>query len=186
MNTIKTKMEMIDLLKSIKGATIVGLTTKTEVRMRKSGNPLASSKVEKLTSKTCQFGYSYENAVNNRLDKIGSDNEFKAKRLKYGKWLIPNKVITHKGKFYARFYTMENAGCSTIFFVNGKVANPKEISVIEEFAYESGESKRQSENGLSEHQVKPMNYEFGAILSMRVNGSEYSVEIAEVGAEVCA
>ena len=152
--------------------------------MRKTGNPLADAKVEKLVSKTCQFGYSYENAVNNRLDKVGVTEDFKADSLAWGEWLIPNKVITHKGKFYGRFYTMQNAECTTIYFVNGRVANPSELAIIEQFAYESGESKKQAESGLIENQVKPMNYEFSKILSIRVNGQTYENKIVEVAVSV--
>ena len=92
------------LLAGLNGATIVTITTRTEAKMNKRGNPLAGHKVEKLTVVNCQFGYNYENAVNNRLEKIGAGTKFKTETLPWGVWEITNKVILHNGERYARFY----------------------------------------------------------------------------------
>ena len=53
--------------------------------MRKTNNPFNGHKVQKLTIQTLQFGYNYENAVNNRIE----DKTFVADPLKWGEWLIP-------------------------------------------------------------------------------------------------
>ena len=67
-------------------------------------------KVHKVVRGNYQIGYSYENAVNNRLDKIGSDVEFKAESLPWGSWIEgqENKLIENKGSLYLRYYKHTN------------------------------------------------------------------------------
>lgn len=178
MNAI-SKNGLYDLLASIKGATIVSLVTLSDVRMRKTNNPLIGHSVQKQTYRVCQFGYSYENAVNNRLEKQGDERTFVAESLAWGEWAVPNKIISHKGEFYGRFYSMKGQSEHTtvIYFVDGVVANKEQMAIIKEFEQVSKSgSGRQSAEGLEENQVKPFNAGFKTILTIKVNGEEYQVE----------
>lgn len=130
--------------------------------------------VTKLVKAQMQFNYSYENAVNNRLGAIGSENNFVAESLPWGKWLLPNKVITHKDSLYIRYYDFEGASKDTIWFVDGKVATNEELEKI--FSYlrsKSSYSKKQAEAGLTTHQVKPKVVKAENIIAMRVGGLVY-------------
>ena len=161
------------VVSTIKVGTLVRLTTLTTPKMNKRGNPYFD-RVQKLCVQTAQWGYSYENAVNNRLDKIGENADFVADKLSWGEWVIPNKVITHKGELYLRFYTTENANMQVLYLLDGRVATAEETKAILTFIPQRAESKRQSESGLTEHQVQPMSIKVENIV--RVVGGGKTIE----------
>ena len=113
--------EILSVLNTIKVGTFCEVHSLTEPKMRKTGNPFNGHKVQKMTIQTLQWGYNYENGVNNRLN---GGTTFVAEPLKWGEWLIPNKVITHKGKLYARFYKVDNEMCksNTTYLIDGIIA----------------------------------------------------------------
>lgn len=178
--------DLVAVLANINAAAIVALTTTTNLnkKMNKRGNPLVNEVVTKLSErKNYQFGYSYENGVNNRLDAQGCEANFKAEPLAWGEWLIPNKVIIHKGKLYGRFYRMANSIEENTYYVNGEKATAEQVATIKAFMPKSNGSNRQSEAGLTEHQVEPMAIEFASIDEIRVNGETYKVSHNEAEIE---
>ena len=176
MQTIKTT-DILSVLSTISNGTFVGVHSLTEPKMRKTNNPFNGHKVQKMTIQTMQYGYSYENAVNNR---IGSEETFVAEPLKWGEWLIPNKVITHKGKLYARFYKVDNdTKPNVMYLVDGIIATEEEEEVIKSFLVAPSTSNRQAEVGLTTHQVKPRDFAFDSIIGLAINGEMYNVEKAE-------
>ena len=74
--------------------------------MDKTPNPFIG-RVKKITITPMQFGYSYENAVNNRLDRQGCEANFEAEALSWGAWVkgMENKVIEEN--IEERNYTQE-------------------------------------------------------------------------------
>lgn len=164
---------LLDVLSTINNGSFVSVHSLTEPKMKKTGNPLNGHKVQKMTIQTLQWGYCYQNAVNNRI----SEGEFVAEPLAWGEWLIPNKVISHKGKLYARFYKVDNESAkpNTLWLVDGAIATEEEESIIKAFLVESSYSARQAEVGLTEHQVKPRNFGFDSIIGLAVNGEMYNV-----------
>lgn len=177
---------LLNLLLNLKGATIVSITTATNPKMNKRGNPLANEDVVKMSyRKNYQFGYNYENGVNNRLDAQGCEASFKAESLAWGEWLVPNKVIVHKGEYYGRFYRMANSEEINTYLVNGRNASASEVETIKTFTPKHSGSNRQAEAGLVEHQVEPMAIKFASIETICVNGETYKVShTAEAEAEV--
>ena len=125
-------------------------------------------------AKNGKVNFDYEKAVNNRLEKQGDERCFEAEPLKWGKWLIPNKVITHKGANYLRYYVPANADISSVWFINGKIATAEEFAKI--MAYLQSKDKtshRQAEAGLVENQVVPRTIKFDSILRLTMNGEEW-------------
>ena len=188
MNTIVMNAKGIaNMMANIKGATICTIDTVTVPKMNKTGNPYFG-KVVKVARVQMQFGYDYENAVNNRLKAMGLEPNFDAMGRKWGVWVVPNKVAEHKGELYLRFYTMENPNSiSEVYYAineGGKyrVANPSEVAEIKSFMPNKGESNRQSEAGLTEHQVEPREFKISSIRKIAVNGVVY--ERAEENEEV--
>lgn len=177
MQTINSN-SILAVLNTIKNGTFVGVHSLTEPKMRKTNNPFNGHLVQKMTIQTLQFGYSYENAVNNRID--GSGETFVAEPLKWGEWLIPNKVITHKGKLYARFYKVDNnTEPNVVYLIDGVIATEEQEETIKSFLVSSSPSARQSEVGLTTHQVKPRDFAFDSIIGLAVNGEMYNIEKAE-------
>lgn len=165
---------LFDILANINAASFVSVISATEPKLLKRGNPLAGAKVVKLTKAVLQFGYSYENAVNNRTEE-----EFKAEGLPWGKWVegFENKILEHNGELYARFYEKKNDHREVIYLVNGEIASEEEVAIIKQFTPKSY-SNRQAEVGIEEYadQVKPRTYKFSSIVGLKCGTIEYHKE----------
>lgn len=130
--------------------------------------------VTKIVTTQMQFNYSYENAVNNRLAKVGCESDFVAEELPWGKWLVPNKVITHKDKLYMRYYAYKGAKIDSTWFVNGRVATSAEMELIVTYLRSKNTtSKKQAEHGLTDNQVSPKVVTMENILALNVGGVSY-------------
>ena len=195
--------DLFSALANLSNGTFVSVISATEPKLLKRGNPLAGAKVVKLTKAVLQFGYSYENAVNNRIEKINSyidendmfDGEivydiiekpnFEAEGLPWGSWVegFENKIIEHKGELYARFYEKKNDHREVIYLVNGEMASDEEIAIIKQFTPKSY-SNRQAEVGIEDYadQVKPRTYKFSSIVSLKCGAIGYQRAIEVVGA----
>ena len=165
-----TPLALMGILANIKGGTMVYLTTLTTIDVPTIG------KVQKYCKQSIQVGCSYENSVNNKLAKEGFSRNFRSGRLPWGRWHIFNRVITHKGNFYARFYKTNNANEKVTYIVNGREATPQEVEFIKFYDVESF-SEKQSRYGLTElkKQSRVRNYQFETILSLSADGETYKV-----------
>jgi hypothetical protein len=135
------------------------------------------NKVTKVCRMDCQLGFSYQNAVNSRLDKQGSEATFVAEPLKWGAWVngFENKVIEHKGSLYLRYYHMRNADVTSVWLVNGAVASAEQFRKIMDYlSSKKKSSDRQAEVGLVENQVEPRAVKVENIIRLAVNGVEWS------------
>lgn len=81
MKTIN-QSQLVSMLSDVKGTSFVQLTYVGEQKMRKTNNHFDT--IIKKVSQNLSFNYSYEKAVNNRLDKKGLENDFKASPLSWG------------------------------------------------------------------------------------------------------
>ena len=121
-----------------------------------------------------QLNYDYENAVNNRLKANGLEPCFKASKLPWGTWYIPNKVIEHKGSFYLRMYDFEGNEANSEYYVDGRPATDSEVSAIVEYNKAHAKSSgTQASAGLSTHQVKPMSVNMENIIELRCGEIQY-------------
>ena len=179
MQTISNN-NILAVLNTIANGTFVGVHSLTEPKMRKTNNPFNGHKVQKMTIQTLQWGYNYANAVNNRIGDEKHET-FVADPLKWGEWLVPNKVITHKGKLYARFYKVDNGTPANVtYLIDGVIATEEQEQVIKSFLVAPSSSARQAEVGLVEHQVKPRDFAFDNIIGLAVNGEMYNIVKEEV------
>lgn len=180
MQTINNNI--LAVLNTIKVGTFCEVHSLTEPKMRKTGNPFNGHRVQKMTIQTLQWGYNYENGVNNRIGDTKHET-FVAEPLKWGEWLIPNKVITHKGSLYARFYKVDNemASSNVTYLIDGIIATEEQEEVIKSFLIASSSSARQAEVGLTERQVKPRDFAFSSILGIKTAGVlyDFSTEVEE-------
>lgn len=140
--------------------------------------------VTKVVKTPCQFNYSYENAVNNRLEKQGSDRVFTALSLPWGNWVdgFENKLIEHKGNLYLRYYEVANAKPQVTWYVDGRLADVEEVFAITEYLVgkiSKSSSNRQANVGLTENQVKPKVVKMNGILRLSVNGQEWRKQKTE-------
>lgn len=169
--TTNTMNTIYNTLNALKGNNFIAVATLTEAKMNKRNNPLAG-RVMKLTESVYQFGYSYENAVNNRLEKQGDERTFTTDSLPWGNWIVPNKFIAHNCEIYVRFYTAANNQPKITYFVDNRLATAEEIEIIKAFTPAPKESAKQAAHGLTENQVKPMAINLKNILKIKINGEE--------------
>ena len=168
-----TKTDLVGLLSNIKGGTMVYLSTLTTIELPKYLN---MGKVQKYCKQSIQVGCTYENCVNNKLGRLGLDRNFVTQSLKWGRWFIFNRVIVHRGMFYARFYKTANANEQIAYFVNGRQATPQEIEIIKVYDGSFKDfSQKQSRYGLTTDQVRVRNYHIENILSISTSGEVYNV-----------
>ena len=167
---------LYNLLESLTGGTIVGLVTLSPVEMRKRNNPFIECNVTKRVKRQMQFGYSYKNAVNNRIEKAGGERNFIPKPRTWGEFVVANKIISHKGSFYGNFYLMPNEHITSEYFIDGRKATAEEIAEIRKFevAHKHTASATQANAGLEENQVQPRPIKFENIVSIKVKGNEYT------------
>lgn len=158
-------------------ATICTITTLTSVSMNKKGNPFKDTPILKYAVRNCQFGYNYENAVNNHIERAGGEREFKSKSLPWGEWIVPNKTISFKGKVYGRFYVLPNAVVKSTYIIDGRVATKEEEAIIKSFEKGRVSSARQEEKGLAEReQVNTYSPKLENILKVVWGGNEWVSE----------
>lgn len=78
------KVRLVEILKSIKGAKFVGVTTKTEPKMRKADNPY-TGRVFKITNFNATLNADYEKSVNRQREREGRITDFEA----LPNWQVP-------------------------------------------------------------------------------------------------
>ena len=92
--------QLIDLVLSRKGTTIVSFTAMTDPKLRK--NPFG--KVIKHSYVNGMLGFDYENSVNNQRGREELELDFKAEKRAWGERVMFNgkatPFVAHKGKTY--------------------------------------------------------------------------------------
>jgi hypothetical protein len=122
-----------------------------------------------------QMRYSYESAVNNRLQKQGDERTFVAQSLPFGEWFIPNLLIAHKGEMFIRCYTFKGGNIETTYFVNGRAATTEETALIKAYKAQrsANGSNTQSAEGLTENQVRPMSIKVANLIALDCGSYHY-------------
>ena len=126
-----------------------------------------------------QYNASYENGVNNRLPDgtDGKGEKFVAEPLPWGEWLIPNKLITHKGETYLRLYKTKATTTKVVYYLDGvRVSDPAMIDLIKSSFRPESESKRQAAAGIAKaDQMKPFTLNVKSIFKANINKVKYTI-----------
>jgi hypothetical protein len=166
-----THAEFVELVQTVRlhGASFIGLTTVTDVKL-KGGmkNPL-QGRVTKLTKNsnvmyfTNQNSNGYDNMVKRRLEREGKDPESFVLSPRVWGERVPNvPLVTHKGEYYLEVIFLR-AGDVT-YFVNG-VETPKES--IE--GLETPAVSEESQGGL-DNKVIIRTYKVSSLKEVVLNG----------------
>lgn len=166
---------LIQVLTDIKRHTFVELEYTTAVNVRKKGNTkFIEYPVTKHTKTNVSFNGSYQNSVNNRLDKKDIERTFISEPLPWGMWKLYPKLIEHKENVYARFYIHKNSTFDNVFEYNGKVVSGADLYELYQFLPPIQESPRQTEAGLEiDEQCKPLTININNINSLTINKIKY-------------
>lgn len=172
---------LLNLVKGVKGNQFISMCYISAPSMNKAQKAAIralsgadeSAVIEKRTCGQFAVNYVYQNAVNNRGEKEqGAPIDFVAAPLSWGEWVegLVNKVITHKGELYLRFYGLKNGKVENAYFVGGVPATEAQVALIKQFTDRPIESKSQAEAGLTENQVVARSVKFANILSVTMDG----------------
>lgn len=164
----------IDSVKSVKGCQFVSVSYENEQKMNKRNNPYYG-RVTKRVVAQMQFGYSYENACNNRC---AEGVTFVADSLAWGAWVegLENKVILHKEEYYLRLYDINGKSPKVEYYVDGVVATSEQIAEFMAFVPQSKPSAKQMAHGIEEErQVMPRAIKLSNIREITMNGVRYNM-----------
>jgi len=162
MKTI-TKQALIEKINAIKGTTIIALDIQSEPKMKKTDNPFLGT--TKVTTLSGIIGYSYENAVNNQLNREGKETDFVAQPRSWGEH--EGNWITHKGQYYL---SVKIQGSSEPIFVREGVEIKREL--LAPFLYDSKKPHTQEE---LEKEVVVRDIKIDSIKIIRAFGEELLV-----------
>lgn len=171
------------------GTQFVGLETKTDARLRKTGNNLGP--VFKKSRLVALVGASYESAVNRQqVREFGRHADFKADALPRpgDTWLIPSKVIQNEnGTLYLRTQStpgMRRKRPAKVAFVNAQGASLSFDTVspfLPEKSYSmkqeaSAEQAKGSKLHGSPGMIDVRDFKFTSIARVRINGKTYKLK----------
>jgi hypothetical protein len=156
MQTI-THDQFVSLLRAKLGAVILGLETITTPKAHK-GAPEGLGKVSKGRAVT---GANYGRAVEKQSGKA-----FTVSPLPYGEWLVPNKVILHKGELQLRTESRNQKPMKSYFTSQG---NP--IPYVPDKA--SSSNKQEKVGLFGNRQVTVRNFKFDSIKTIKYAGETY-------------
>lgn len=181
-----SKSDLVQLLAQTNASEIT-VVSRGEAKMKKTNNPFFHKEgrswvpdynVEKESKTTYDFGGSYEERVNEALVADGSTGTFKGGSLAWGEFVkgAEGRVIEYNGKYYVRCYIKHDLIPDVRYFVNGKEATAEQISDIKAFTADKSGSAKQTNEGLAEDkQVIPNNIDFDKIITIEVDGVEYTI-----------
>lgn len=167
-------MDLVQSVKASKGCQFVSVCYENEQKMNKRNNPYYG-RVTKRVVAQMQFGYSYENACNNRC---ADGVTFVADSLSWGAWVegLENKVIVHKEEYYLRLYDIHGKRAKITYFVDGVPATEEQITEFMAFVPQSKPSAKQLAHGIEEErQVMPKAIKFSNIIELSINGQTFKM-----------
>ena len=149
-----------------KGHSFIGLTTLTDARLLKTGNPFG--RVFKKARFLANIGFHYSNSLDNQAKREGKNIDFQVKPRQWGKRLPNSPLVVHTNKKNETKYYLECKREETYeenyFLENGA---PIEKSAIQDFFKKSYSSSTQSE---LDKKIILNDILLDNILSMRING----------------
>lgn len=170
-----THNQFAQMLADVKGVALVGLSTLTDAKARKTNNPFG------IIFKQCRgvglVGADYQASVNREGERQGVQADYQAESLPWGQWKIANKVIEHKGQLYLR--TQSSPGQrrkSPVRLIAYRNATGQFLpsDKVKPFIPETRESEKQQNSGL-EKTVWVRTYGFNSIKKVRVNGQTFEL-----------
>lgn len=122
----------INLVTGVQNGGLVTVEKTGEAKMKKTGNPLRGSKVEKLSKFQIQVGCDLQTIEENRAKKEGRPARIIG-ALPWGRYVSKDlPLIEHNDKLYLRGFWFKNL--KTSYLVDGKPATPDQVEIIKQFS----------------------------------------------------
>ena len=170
-----THSQFAQRLADTKGVALVGMSTLTDAKARKTGNPFGP--IFKQCRGVGLVGADYQASVNREGNRQGVDANFESEKLPWGEWMIQGKVIRHNGQLYLR--TQSSPGQrrkSPVRIIAYRNASGQFLpsDKVKPFIPESRESDKQQKSGL-EKTVWVRTWGFNSIKKIRFAGQTYEL-----------
>jgi hypothetical protein len=162
--------ELVEILKQVDKSTFVSLTTETEVRMNKTGNPYFGQ-VKKLSTCNYLMGNDYETRVNSNEVKEGLNGTFESLKPS-GKHHVSKCVLIDdktESVHYLMVERFDEITPKVEYKFNG---NPIDKMLFQDFLVKTSGSSRQEQ----ERKVMVITPKVESIKEMSLNGVHYIVE----------
>jgi hypothetical protein len=165
--------QLIQKIAAIAGTVFCGLQTFTDAKAK--GYPHGT--IFKTVRSIGTIGANYQLAVEREANRQNVQTDFVAASLPWGQWLLPNKIISHKGSFYLRTqFTPNQRRTCEARILNYRDESGKFLSHDEVKPYlpAKRESAKQQTQGLTET-IQVRTYKFDSIQKIRLQGQTYLV-----------
>lgn len=135
-----------------KGTFGITMITKTEPKMNKRNNPYFG-RVHKITYlSNVGLGISYENTINNRLERKELENNYQAEKPK-GKHFISDFILVSdkdSSVHYLRTTMYKNTHTESIYLLDGQIIDGDVLNEIKSFIPQVTSCKKQEGAGLQD------------------------------------
>lgn len=164
MNII-SRERLLLMLASIRGASFATVTTRTDARLRKTGNPFGH--VEKISRVNVTLGFQYAGSVNRQRVREDSTPDFVSMPRQWGQRSEQTPLlIEHKGKLYLETKVERSLGHSYMA-ENGEILSDEQVRP---FLPTRGASRQEVEK-----EILVRDYAIDSIVAIAFNGDEYLV-----------
>jgi hypothetical protein len=165
-----TQKTLAEKIAKLSGTIIAGLQTLTDAKAKT--NPIG--KILKQSRFVGFIGANYQSAVEREATRQGVDaSEFQGEKLPWGKWLVPNKLIEHKGKLYLRTQFTPRQRPNKVIYRN-ETGQFLSKETILPYLPPVRESAKQQDIGL-EKTIQVRTFSFDSIQKIRLQGVTYRV-----------
>lgn len=170
-NLAMPETQILAVMRSMKkGATMV-VRTITIARMNKRNNPFYGDCFKDSTSLYVS-GVSYQNCVNNKLEREGCEADFKAEKGSGVRHDDENNFINVSDDGTKRYLILQQAPDTkretTYIHSDGRKYTEYELGILEQFLIKPKPSKKQEEAGLTaEKQQRFINVDIRNVISIR-------------------
>lgn len=167
---ILTHSQLTELLAKKRGAVILSIVSHTLPKFRKTGCPF--SIIEKVEYKRVVVGADYGRAVNKQIKEVtGADVEFKVSPRTWGEYVVPRKVVTHKGNLYLVTQARNpQPAIKTVWLADGQEVSKE---TIKDYLISSNSAKQEDAGLVGRRQVMERDFTMGNILKVKIDGEEY-------------
>lgn len=164
MNIISRDRLLLMLLE-IRGASFATITTRTDARLKKTGNPFGP--VVKVSRVNVTLGFQYAAAVNRQAEREGLAPDFVAMPRQWGeRSTLSPLLIEHKGKLYLET-KVERSLSHEYRMENGSVLSDAEV---EPFLPSRGQSRQGVEK-----EILVRDYAIDSIIGITFKGQDFVV-----------
>jgi hypothetical protein len=161
-----TQSALIGLLNGIKGATFATLNTRTDAKLKKTGNPFAMP-VTKESRVNVTLGFQYEAAVNRQRTREGTEADFEARPRQWGERVPGTFLVTHKGRTYLETKVERSVETPVYRDANGVELDPE---AVKPFLPSRGGNRQ----GV-EREIVVRDFALDSILAIRMKKEDYII-----------